>query len=146
MKTALYPGSFNPFTVGHADIVARGLALFDRIVIAVGVNAAKSNNGSVEDIAHLYRNEPRVTVAQYSGLTIDTARRFDARFILRGVRSIKDFEYERDMAQINTQLSGIETVILFTRPELAAVSSSVVRELQSLGADISAFIPSDKTL
>lgn len=143
-RIALFPGSFNPFTIGHADIVERGLELFDRIIIAVGINTAKcneSNNELLETIRRIYADEPRVEVAAYSGLTVDFAKLKSARFILRGVRSMKDFEYERDMAQINSQLSGIESVLLFSRPELAAVSSSVVRELKRFGHDISKFLP-----
>lgn len=145
-RVAVFPGSFHPFTAGHADIVGRGLELFDRIIIAVGVNAAKADSGAAEAIRRLYRADDRIEVVEYAGLTVDLARKRGVDFILRGVRSVKDFEYERDMAQINTQLSGIETVILFSRPELAAVSSSVVRELQSYGADVSAFLPSDYQL
>ncbi len=143
-RIALFPGSFNPFTIGHADIVERGLELFDRIIIAVGINTAKcneSNDELLETIRRIYADEPRVEVAAYSGLTVDFAKLKSARFILRGVRSMKDFEYERDMAQINSQLSGIESVLLFSRPELAAVSSSVVRELKRFGHDISKFLP-----
>ena len=143
-RIALFPGSFNPFTRGHADIVERGLALFDRIVIGIGVNADKpcaGHAGAVEAIRKLYAAEPRVSVAEYEGLTVRFAERIGARFILRGVRSVKDFEYERDMAHINAQLSGIESVLLFSKPDLAAVSSSVVRELKHYGEDVSQFVP-----
>lgn len=143
-RIALFPGSFHPFTRGHADIVERGLALFDRIIIAIGVNAAKpatDGETSADIIRELYADEPRVEVAVYSCLTIDFATQCGARFLLRGVRSMKDFEYERDMADINRQLSGIESVILFSRPEYAAISSSVVRELESYGHDITPFLP-----
>lgn len=143
-RIALFPGSFRPFTRGHADIVERGLALFDRVIIAVGVNAAKpaaDGEATADAIRKLYADEPRVEVTVYSCLTIDFAAQCGARFLLRGVRSMKDFEYERDMADINRQLSGIESVILFSRPEYAAVSSSVVRELESYGHDITPFLP-----
>lgn len=144
MATALFPGSFNPFTLGHADIVSRGLEIFDSIVIAVGVNAGKAPADAeavVRPIRTLYADEPRVSVVTYNTLTIELARRLGVRFLLRGVRSVKDFEYERDMADVNRQLSGLESVILFSRPELAAISSSVVRELQSYGHDVSRFLP-----
>ena len=143
-RVALFPGSFRPFTRGHADIVSRGLALFDTVVVAVGVNPDKptpEGDATVEAIRALYAGEPRVVVTSYSCLTVDFARSIGARFLLRGVRSVKDFEYECDMADINRQLSGIESVILFSRPELAAVSSSVVRELQGYGHDVSQFLP-----
>lgn len=143
---ALFPGSFNPFTRGHASIVERGLRIFDRIVIALGVNPEKAEDVSQRDIEldiirRLYANEPRIEVAAYSGLTVDAAREHGAKFILRGVRSVKDFEYERDMADVNRKLSGIETVILYSLPELSAVSSSVVRELEKYGADLAEFLP-----
>ena len=142
-RIAVFPGSFNPFTIGHADIVERGLGLFDRVIIAVGINIAKPDEAatSVEVIKALYADEPRIEVASYSGLTVDFAAACGARFLLRGVRTVKDFEYERDMAQINAQLSGIESVILFSKPELAAISSSVVRELSHFGRDVNAFLP-----
>lgn len=143
-RVAVFPGSFNPFTVGHADIVCRGLELFDRIIIAVGINTAKHTDGGetlLEPIRRLYAGNSRVEVASYSGLTVDFAAERGARFILRGVRSAKDFEYERDMAQINRQLSGIESVLLFSKPEYAAVSSSVVRELRAFGHDVDIFLP-----
>lgn len=143
-RTALFAGSFNPFTAGHADIVARGLELFDRIVIGIGVNASKPDGGDndrLAAVAELYAAEPRVEVRTFSGLTVDFASVVGADVLLRGVRSVKDFEYERDMADINMRLSGIDTVLLFSRPELAAVSSSLVRELQAYGADVSQFLP-----
>ena len=143
-RVALFPGSFRPFTAGHADILSRGLELLDKIIIAVGVNAAKApgeGEAAAEEIRKLYAGQSRVEVAVYSCLTVDFARQCGARFLLRGVRSLKDFEYEREMADVNRQLSGLETVILFSRPELSAISSSVVRELASYGHDVSPFLP-----
>jgi len=146
-RTAVFAGSFDPFTLGHADIVRRGLEIFDHIVVAIGVNAAKPCSqtraaDSATAIRRVFADEPRVEVAVYTCLTVDFAQSLGAQFLLRGVRSVKDFEYERDMADINRQLSGLETVILFSRPELSAVSSSVVRELADYGHDVSAFLPS----
>lgn len=143
-RTALFPGSFNPFTPGHADIVRRGLELFDYIIIGVGVNCHKPEadvEASLAPIRHLYASEPRVRVEAYSELTVRFAQRVGARFLLRGVRSVKDFEYERDLAQVNRQLSGIDSVILFSDPTLAAWSSSVIRELQAFGEDIDPYLP-----
>ncbi len=145
-RTAIFAGSFHPFTIGHADIVRRGLEIFDRIVISIGVNAAKH---TTEDelkalcgpLERIYGANPRVVVTAWSGLTGDLAKKFDARFLLRGVRSVKDYEYERDMADANRSVFGLETVILFADPELAYVSSSLVRELQAYGQDVSRFLP-----
>ena len=158
MKVALFPGSFDPFTIGHADIVRRGLLLFDRIVVAVGYNAQKTSATAVEErvaaIERVYADEPRVKVISYSDLTVDLAQREDARFLLRGVRSVKDFEYERDMAAVNRDLTApatvpeatvpegpLETVLLIADPRYAHISSSVVRELQSYGRDITPYLP-----
>lgn len=143
-RIALFPGSFRPFTRGHADIVQRGLALFDRIIIGIGRHPDKpacDAQNRAREIERLYADEPRVEVAVYDNLTVDFARDCGASFLLRGVRSIKDFEYERDMADINRQLSGLESVILFSKPELAAISSSVVRELENYGHDVAPFLP-----
>lgn len=143
-RTALFPGTFNPFTAGHADIARRGLAIFDELIIGVGINASKPKADAeavLEPIRRLFAGEPRIRVEAYSGLTVDAARQFGATAPLRGVRSAKDYDYERDMADINHQLSGIESVILFSKPELGAISSSVVRELQAYGVDTSAFLP-----
>lgn len=152
MKTIIFPGSFNPFTRGHADIVERGLKLFDRVIVAVGYNEQKQANGQnagsdplmvsrLDVIRRLYADEPRVQFIAYSGLTIDVAREQGACAILRSVRSMKDYEYELQMADVNRQLSGIETVVLFARPELSSISSSVVRELQHFGCDVETFLP-----
>ena len=144
-KTAIFPGSFDPFTVGHASIVERGLPLFDEIVIGVGINENKralyTPEERVRAIAELYAGEPRIRVVAYDDLTIDLARREGAGFILRGLRSVKDFEYERDIANMNQRLSGIETVLLFTEPHYSSISSSVVRELIAFGKDVTDFLP-----
>lgn len=147
MKRALFPGSFRPFTRGHADIVERALALFDEVVIAVGVNVEKPAavlDALVEPVRRLYDGNPRVRVEAFTGLTATFAEQCGACSIVRGVRSFKDFEYERDMADVNRQLSGVETVILFSKPELSAVSSSIVRELAAYGADITPYLPEKK--
>ena len=148
MKTAIFPGTFDPFTVGHASIVERGLPLFDRIVIGVGVNDNKrtlyTNEERVRNIQEIYANEPRVKVVAYDDLTVDLAKREEASFILRGIRSVKDFEYERDIAAMNERLSGVETVLLFTEPQYMSISSSVVRELLRFGKDVTEFLPKKK--
>ncbi|MFR1988315.1 MAG: pantetheine-phosphate adenylyltransferase [Prevotellamassilia sp.] len=141
MKVAIFPGSFDPFTVGHASIVERGLPMFDRIVIGVGVNDSKRSlltpEERVEAIRKLYEEEPRIKVVSYNDLTVDLVRREGAQFILRGLRSVKDFEYERDIAAMNNRLSGVETVLLFTEAHYSDISSSVVRELIAFGKDVS---------
>ncbi len=144
-RTAIFPGSFDPFTVGHASIVERGLPMFDEIVIGVGINENKralyTPEERVRAISELYADDPRVRVVAYDDLTIDLARREQAGFILRGLRSVKDFEYERDIANMNYRLAGIETVLLFTEPHYSSISSSVVRELIAFGKDVTDFLP-----
>lgn len=144
-KIALFPGTFDPFTVGHANIVKRALPLFDKIVIAVGINDSKRplypTERRVEFISSLYENESRIEVVSYDDLTIDLAHRINANYILRGLRSVKDFEYERDVAAMNRKLGGVETILMLTEPQHAAVSSSVVRELIRYGRDVSEFLP-----
>ena len=144
-KGLLFPGSFDPFTKGHADLVERGLQLFDSIVIAVGYNENKEGWIPVEErvraLNALYANEPRVTVESYTGLTIDFAKQCGAVAILRGIRSVKDYEYEMQLADVNKQLSGIETLLLFANPQYSSVSSSIVRELAHFGKDIKPFLP-----
>lgn len=145
MATAVFAGSFDPFTVGHHSVVCRALPLFGRIVIGVGVNESKKYMLSAEErvrrIARLYASEPKIEVKAYSGLTTDFARDEGAGFIIKGVRSVKDFEYERDQADVNRMTGGMETVLLFAEPHLASVSSSVVRELAHFGGDVSKFLP-----
>lgn len=138
-------GSFDPFTIGHDDIVRRALPLFDRIVIGVGVNERKQYMNStqvrVESIKALYQDEPKIEVKAYNDLTIDFAHREMAQFIIKGIRSVKDFEYERDQADINRRIGGVETLLLYSDPRFASVSSSVVRELLHFGQDVSDFLP-----
>ena len=149
MSRALFPGSFDPFTIGHASLVQRALACFDEVIIAVGINEQKAGWIPVEErvraLRKLYKGNARVRVESYSGLTTDFAATVEATVILRGVRSLKDFEYEMQMADINRQLTGIETIALFTEPHLAAISSSVVRELAHFGKDITPFLPEGLT-
>lgn len=144
-QVAFFAGSFDPFTIGHASIVERALKIFDIVVIGVGINSLKTSDVEAErralSIVRLYERNPRVRVSTYTGLTVDAARDAGATCLLRGVRSVKDFEYERDLADINRQLSGLETVLLYSLPEYSAVSSSLVRELQAFGKDVSRYLP-----
>lgn len=143
-RTALFAGSFDPFTIGHEAIVRRGLEIFDRIIIGIGYNENKHGTWTpderLEAIRGLYSGEPRVNVELYTGLTVDYAVKSGARFLLRGVRGAIDFEYERNLADINRAISGIETVILISEPDMAIVSSSMVRELLHNGYDISRYV------
>ncbi|MBD5203477.1 MAG: pantetheine-phosphate adenylyltransferase [Bacteroidales bacterium] len=144
MGTAVFAGSFDPFTVGHADIVQRALRLFGKVIIAVGYNENKRymlpTDRRIAAIASLYASDPRVEVCGYEGLTVDFVRRTGADFILRGARSAIDFEFERTLADTNRAVAGVETVILFSRPELAFVSSSMVRELIHNGYDVTSYV------
>lgn len=156
MKTALFTGTFNPFTIGHADIVERALKLFDKVVIGIGYNPDKGSKegflspeieARVENIRKVYENDSRVIVEAYSDLTVDLAARHNAVAIVKGVRSVKDYEYERDQADFNKLLSdGLDTILFYSRPELSALSSSVVRTLEMFGKDVSKFVasPSNK--
>ncbi len=148
-REVLFPGSFDPFTIGHADLVERALRLFDAVVVAVGYNEHKDGwipvDERVRALREYYKEEPRVRVVSYTGLTAQLAKELGIRCILRGVRSTNDYEYELNIADINHQLTGTETIILLAKPQLASLSSSVVRELAHFGCDISEWLPKDLT-
>lgn len=145
MRTGIFVGSFDPFTIGHKSVVDRVLPLFDRVVIGVGVNERKQYMLTVEErvaaIRQLYAGDERVVVESYSDLTVDFAQRHGAQFVVKGVRNVRDFEYERDQADINRRLTGLETLLIYAEPGLDSVSSSVVRELKHFGKDTSMFVP-----
>jgi len=150
IKRAIFPGTFDPFTIGHQSLVGRALKLVDEIIIAIGVNQHKASYFPLEKrkeaIANVYRDNPRVKVMTYDSSTVDFAASIDAQFILRGIRTVNDFEYEKTIADVNRQLSGIETFILFTAPEHTHISSSIVRELLQFNKDISGFVPKETNL
>lgn len=149
-KIALFPGTFDPFTIGHESLVKRGLSLMDEIIIAIGVNESKKSFFTLEKrkkvIKELYANNPKVKVESYDILTIDFAKEVGANYILRGIRSVNDFEYEKSIADMNRTISKIETFVLFTEPALTHISSTLVRELMRYGHDVSDFIPKGMVL
>ena len=145
-KIAVCPGSFDPITRGHESIILRALPLFDEIIIAIGINVEKSGffplEKRIEWITHVFRNEPKVKVFSYEGLTVDFCRKVNSEFLLRGLRTSSDFEFERSIGHINKQLyPGIETVFLLTQPEYMSLNSSIVREIVRYGGDASQFVP-----
>ncbi|MCD7962600.1 MAG: pantetheine-phosphate adenylyltransferase [Rikenellaceae bacterium] len=145
-KTAVFPGSFDPFTLGHKIIVDEGLKLFDKVIVAVGVNNQKPGFIPVGRrmylVRDIYSGNEKVEVVSYTGLTVQFCKDIGVKFMLRGMRNTVDFEYERNMMQINQSLyPEIMTVLLFTPPEYVAISSSVVRELCSFGGDVTRFMP-----
>ena len=145
MKRAVFPGSFDPITLGHYDIIQRGISLFDELVIAIGENAEKSYMFSLEQrmafIREAFRDEPRISVRSYSGLTVEFCRSVDAGFILRGLRNPADFEFEKAIAHTNRKLSEIETVFLLTSSGKSYISSSIVRDVIRNGGDVSGLVP-----
>lgn len=144
-KIAIFPGTFDPFTRGHESLVKRGLEIVDEVVIAIGINDSKKTLFSLERrlemLGSLYINEPRVKIDTYNTLTVDLAKKLGAQFILRGIRTIADFEYEKAIADVNRAISGVETLVLFSEPELSSISSSHVRELLKYNYDVSEFVP-----
>jgi pantetheine-phosphate adenylyltransferase len=145
MRRAIFPGSFDPITLGHVDIVNRALPLFDEIIIAIGVNSDKKYMFTLEErmnfIKENYINEPKIKVTTYAGLTTDYCQTMEVDFILRGLRNPADFEFEKAIAQTNRRLSNIETVFLLTSADTAFISSSIVRDVHRHGGDITSFVP-----
>lgn len=145
-RIAVFPGSFDPITLGHVSIVERALSIFDKIIISVGVNSEKNNMFSLEQrikwIQDVFVNEPKITVESYSGLTVEFCKEKNAQFILRGLRTSADFEFERSIGQINKKLEkNIETVFLLTETEHTPVSSSIVRDVIKNNGNISGMVP-----
>ncbi len=144
-SVAIFPGTFDPFTIGHAALVYRALNIVDELYIAIGINIEKRTMLTLDErldrIKTLYKDEPRIHVVSYEGLTTDFAQSVGAQFIIRGVRSTIDFEYERNIADINRMLTGVETLFLISEPQYAAISSSMVRELAHFGKDVNKYLP-----
>jgi pantetheine-phosphate adenylyltransferase len=146
-KTAVFPGSFDPFTVGHEALVRRALMLFDKVIIAIGENAEKKNLFSIENrmkmISKVFDGESRVVVTRFHGLTVDFCKKSNASYILRGLRTAADFEYERAMGQMNRNMAPeIDTVFLLTSSEHTPINSTIVRDIIVNGGDASMFVPS----
>ena len=145
MKRALFPGSFDPITLGHFDIIKRGVHLFDVVVVAIGINADKKYMFSLEErqrfLKEAFRDEPKVKVATYKGLTIDFCKEINAEFILRGLRNPADFEFEKAIAHTNRRLSKIETVFLLTAARTSYISSSIVRDVIRNNGDYTVLVP-----
>ena len=145
MKKAVFPGSFDPITLGHLDIINRGLSLFDEVIIAIGINADKKHMFSLEErklhIENAFKNEPRIKVSTYKGLTVDYCKTVKADYILRGLRNSTDFNYEQSIAQTNSILAKIESVFLVCAPNVSNISSSIVRDVIRNGGDCRTLVP-----
>jgi pantetheine-phosphate adenylyltransferase len=146
-KTALFPGSFDPLTVGHVEVISRSLELFDKVIVGVGNNTSKNYMFPLQDrvqfIRDTFMNVPQIEVTAYSGLTVEFCKKTGARFILRGLRTSADFEFERSIAQMNHYLdNGVETIFLLSSPQYAPVSSTIVRDIIRHGGNASPFVGS----
>ncbi|MFT5238508.1 MAG: pantetheine-phosphate adenylyltransferase [Ulvibacter sp.] len=145
MRRAVFPGSFDPITLGHVDIIERALPLFDEIIIAIGVNADKKHMWSLEDrtsyIEKTFANESKVKVKTYSGLTVHFCKEVKATFIIRGLRNTADFTYEQSIAQTNATMEEVETIFLVASPSISNISSSIVRDVQRHGGNINGMVP-----
>ncbi len=148
MKIAVFPGSFDPITIGHVDLVLRALPLFDRIVVAVGINSKKQSLFSLEQriawLEKVFRDEPKVQVDSFEGLTVHYCAKIDAQYLLRGLRNGSDFDYEKTISQLNHIIGNhVETVFLISKPEFSHISSTIVREIIVGGGDATPFLPGD---
>ena len=150
MKKAVFPGSFDPLTLGHCDIINKSLDLFDEIIIAIGENSDKKNMFSMDDrkkfIHDEFKNQEKLKILTYDGLTVNFCKKIDANFIVRGLRNPADFEFEKTIAQTNKKLTGIETVFFLTSPETAYISSSIVKEVINNKGDYTKLVPSSVRL
>lgn len=145
MRKAIFPGSFDPLTLGHEDIIRRGITLFDELIIAIGINSEKKYMFSLEErmefVKDTFKDEPKISVVTYKGLTVDFCKEVDANFILRGLRNPADFEFEKAIAHTNRKLSEIETVFLLTSSGKSYISSSIVRDVIRNGGDYTILVP-----
>lgn len=150
-KIAVFPGSFDPITKGHESIINRAIPLFDKIIVAVGINSEKkyfySLEKRIQSLEAVFKNQPKVEIASYSGLTVDFCKKVNAKYILRGLRTSSDFEFERAIAQMNkSMMNEVETIFMLTTPEFSAISSSIVRDIIRNGGDASQFVPNGVSL
>ena len=150
-KIAIFPGSFDPITIGHVDILKRTLPLFDKIIIAIGENSQKKYLFSLEQrlswLKEVFKNEPKVEIDTYEGLTINYCKKVNAKYIVRGIRSAADFEYEKTIAHLNHAMEeSVETVLILAKPELGSISSTIVREIIKGNGDVHKFVPKEVKL
>jgi pantetheine-phosphate adenylyltransferase len=148
MKTALFPGSFDPITIAHVDILKRSIPLFDRVVLGIGLNSSKQGFLPIESreaiVKSVFKDYPNVEIATYEGLTVDFCKTVGANYMIRGIRSVGDFEYERAIAQINqTMMPNVETIFILSKPEYSAISSTIVRDILRNHGDVSPFLPKE---
>ena len=147
-KTAVFPGSFSPFTIGHQTLIDKSLPLFDRIIIAIGINSEKNQYFSIEErmkwIKDIYSNNSKITVKYYDGLTVDLCKKENANFIIRGLRDSRDFKFEKNIAQMNHELNNnIETIFFVAPANICHISSTIVRDIINNGGDVSKFVPKE---
>lgn len=148
MRTALFPGSFDPITIAHTDILDRALPLFDKVYVGIGLNSAKQGFLNADTrltiLQSIYKDHPKVVVETYKGLTVDYCKKIQANYMIRGIRSVADFEYEKSIAQINhTMAPEVESIIILSKPEYSSISSTIVRDILRNGGDASSFVPKE---
>lgn len=148
MKIALFPGSFDPITIAHVDILKRALPLFDKIIVGIGLNSSKQGFLAAEKreeiVRAVFEKDAQIEIQTYEGLTVDFCRKVKATYMVRGIRSVADFEYERAIAQINqTMMPEVETIFILSKPEYSAISSTIVRDILRNGGDVSSFLPKE---